>query len=315
MRVLLALLLAGLSVPSLASEAAAQPKDAKSSSGKAEFAAGRAKFMVKQYAAALPLFERAYSASQSPNAGLYVGLCLLELKRRPEAFDVLTAVVREAGARKSADPSYEHTFDVATKELSDLTALVGRVTITADNAPADAKITLEGVVISKDRLGTTLAVSPGKVSAIGAAPGRDPVHADVDVAGGELKPLSLRFEAPGVTAGLGRAADSVFGSPFQGMSTLRQVGIATAGVGVVGIGLFAVAGLMANGKFDSLEKSCGGHCSNADVSGGRSLDTVANVGLVVGLVVLAGGGAMIALGGSKSDATSAIVLTPSFAGY
>lgn len=55
---------------------------------------------------------------------------------------------------------------------------------------------------------------------------------------------------------------------------------------------------MANARFSSIRDECGGmRCVDAAVNdridGGRSLDTAANVGLVVGALGVAGGAAMI----------------------
>src|SRR5262249_27699536 len=74
--------------------------------GKTEFAAGRTKFQAKDYAAALPLFQAAWKATGSPNAGLYVGLCQMELGRWTDAFDTMSQTVREAEQKKATDPAY-----------------------------------------------------------------------------------------------------------------------------------------------------------------------------------------------------------------
>ena len=112
------------------------------SGGKTEFAAGRSRFASKDYAGALPLFRKAFDASGSPNASLYVGLCLIELAQPVEAYDVLSATARESEKRMAGDPAYQHTTEVAKEKLALLEKKVGRVTVTLTDAPVGATVTV-----------------------------------------------------------------------------------------------------------------------------------------------------------------------------
>ena len=90
--------------------------------------------------------------------------------------------------------------------------------------------------------------------------------------------------------------------------SLRTIGFVVAGVGVAGMAVFAITGSMSNSKFDEVESGCGSkRCTDpkyADtIDSGKRLETIANVGLVVGGVGLLAGGAMILFGGPTVEKT------------
>ena len=71
-------------------------------------------------------------------------------------------------------------------------------------------------------------------------------------------------------------------------AALRTAGYVAGGVGLVGLALFAIAGLGAKSTYDELQSSCGSTpCSDAahqsDIEKGRMLQTLANIGLATGL--------------------------------
>jgi hypothetical protein len=76
------------------------------------------------------------------------------------------------------------------------------------------------------------------------------------------------------------------------------------GVGVAGLGLFAIGGAQGNSKFATLEKECGTtRCTDpkyADVvDSGKTLDLVANIGLGIGVAGIVAGTIMVVVGGPK----------------
>jgi hypothetical protein len=99
-----------------------------------------------------------------------------------------------------------------------------------------------------------------------------------------------------------------------------------AGVGVAGLGLFTVAGIMANSTYSDLSESCGGPCPpdrQGDVDAGKTEQTLANIGLIVGAVGLAAGATLFVLSvtGGESEPTdegsapsSQLVVGPGYAG-
>jgi len=88
----------------------------------------------------------------------------------------------------------------------------------------------------------------------------------------------------------------VAGAPSR--APLRVAGWVAIGVGATGLAVFTIAGLSAKGVHDDLEADCGSApCTDAghrdDASRGKTLQTVANIGLVAGLLGVAGGTAML----------------------
>jgi len=77
------------------------------------------------------------------------------------------------------------------------------------------------------------------------------------------------------------------------------------GVGVAGLGTFAILGSMANSKFDDLEKACPNEqCPperEGDIDDGERLQTFANISLGVGVAGVATGAALLIFGGGKGD--------------
>jgi hypothetical protein len=68
----------------------------------------------------------------------------------------------------------------------------------------------------------------------------------------------------------------------------RTLGIVMGGVGVAGFATFGVFGILNNGKYDDLKDGCpNGVCPRAlsdEAETGRTYQTIANVGLGVGIV-------------------------------
>src|SRR6185503_7446628 len=68
----------------------------------------------------------------------------------------------------------------------------------------------------------------------------------------------------------------------------RTLGIVAGGVGIAGFATFAVFGLLNNGKYDDLKNGCpNGVCPRSlseEAEAGRTYQTIANVGLGVGIV-------------------------------
>ena len=86
-----------------------------------------------------------------------------------------------------------------------------------------------------------------------------------------------------------------------------MLGFSSLGIGAAGLAVFAVAGVSAKSVHDDLEAECGaGGCSDAehqnDASRGKTLQTVANIGLVVGLAGAASGTLLLLVGQNPTPA-------------
>ena len=264
-------------------------------------------YAEQKYDAALLLFRKAYEESQSPNAHLMIGKCLLAQNHLPEAYDELSATLREAAKRAETEPKYAAARDAAAAELAPLEAKIGKVVITLVDAPEDARVLLGGVELPKDKLGAPIAVVPGTVEIVaeGLPKGRE-VRKE-EIKGGETKTVVLGAETK-TNAPTKTSSDTIESTASKTQEStgggVRKAGFAVLGLGVVGMGLFAFGGIQGNSKFATLEKECGStRCTDpkyADVvDSGKTMDLLANVGLGVGVAGLVAGTVMVIVGGPK----------------
>jgi hypothetical protein len=149
----------------------------------------------------------------------------------------------------------------------------------------------------------------GTTAIVVSTPGHDSVERSVAVQAGQKVALSIDAQsgAPkGVVAG---AAPTTGPAPeSHPMSPLRLGAYVAGGVGVLGLATATVAGLMANSTYGDLNHACGGGTCPADKSGeissGRTQETVANVGLVLGLLGVGAGVSLYVLSTPKGTVTT-----------
>lgn len=266
-----------------------------------------------KHAEALQVFREVYAATKSPNARMMVSHCLVALGRIAEAYDELTATMREAGMRSESEPKYAPTRDAAATEIARLELKVGKL-IVALADPARAEVTLNGARLSPERLGVPIAVNPGAAVVTAKKPGSEAVQLTARVGAGQTRTVTVVFrdeaedpaEASG--SGSGPAAPAMSGG-FVGRGGVRSLGFVATGIGIAGMVVFGVAGAMVQDRLSTLEEGCGdAPCTDPKylpvIDSGRTLTTVTNAGLAVGIAGLASGAAMIALGGPRSASKS-----------
>jgi hypothetical protein len=277
------------------------------------FKAAQSKYEDKDYAGALEAAKKAVELSGSPNARLYVARSLRELGRIPEAHAEMERTLKEArDLADQKDAKYEATRDAAAAELALLDQKVGKIIVALADAPPDTSVTLNGTPLPAAKVGKPFAMAPGKISVRAQPPGGAVVEKSVELGAGQTETVTLVLgdnpsaepDEPVVPV----APAAVDEKPKTKGGGLRTIGFITAGVGVAGIAVFAIAGSMSNSKFDEVESGCGSkRCSDPKygdtIDSGKRLETIANVGLVVGGVGLLAGGAMILFGGPSAEKT------------
>jgi hypothetical protein len=255
----------------------------------------------KKYDAALLLFREAYGKSQSPNAHLMIGKCLLAQGDLPAAYEEFSATMREAAKRAETEPKYVDTRDAASSEIASLETKIAKVVITVVDATPSTRVLVNNVEVNKDKLGTPIAVMPGTLEIVAENLVKGKATQTEEVKAGETKPILLKVaEAtppPNSTPPTTTPEETTGGG-------VRKAGFAVLGVGAVGMGLFAIGGVQANSKFATLEKECGGtRCTDpkyADlIESGKTMDLLANVGLGLGIAGIVAGTVMVIVGGPK----------------
>jgi len=279
---------------------------------KAKFAAAIKLHKAGKFDEALPLFRELVQATQSPNARLYVGLCLQQLGKNSEAYKEMAQTVKEASLH--GDPKYDQTRDAAQAELAVLNVRVGKLVVTLPETPPGLVVNVDGAPIAERDLGGSLVLEPGGHRVEASATGLTPVTREVTLEGGETRTVTIAFSKPEQVA----ARPEPVPEPAS-RATMRLAAFTALGVGGAGLVIFGVTGLMARGKYNSLKTACGdAHCTDpkyaGDVDSGKSLQTVANVGLVIGAVGLASGAALFYFG-SRKDAPRAAATPLPGGGY
>ena len=169
---------------------------------------------------------------------------------------------------------------------------------------------MAGRSIPLQRLGSAVPVEPGSISVHVTAPGMQEVTRELQLAAGENKSLAVSLmpepeeEAPPPAKEEAEARDRPTApepAKEEPSTSLRTAVLVVGAVGVAGVATFAITGAMAGRKYSTLEDECGdSRCTRPAmqdvVDKGRTLQTVANVSLIVGAVGLVAGGTMVYFG-------------------
>lgn len=304
-----------LSMAVLAAACALSPVAYGDDDAAALFGEANERFDARDYAAALPLFQRALRASGSPNARLYVARCLLELGQVSEAYDQMKQTVAEATKRAESETKYVPTRDSAASELAILEQRVGKIVIAIADPPEDLEVRIDDGVIAREKIGKAIAVEPGTLTVVVTAAGKAPKTLKVAVAAGQLETVAISLkDASAAPADPGSAPPDPVDEPDTSSGGgVRIGGFVVAGLGVAGVAVFVGLAVKAKSDFDELDAECSGQpCppTHADrVAAGRRLQTAANASLVAGGVLVAAGTAMVIFGGpAENDAASAALV-------
>jgi hypothetical protein len=282
------------------------------------FARGRSLHGQRKFEEALAAFRAAHAIVASPNARLYASRCLRELDRKTEAWTELVETEAEAKALAAADPKYAQAAEAAEAERLEVEQEIGLVTIDVVGASDATRVRVGGGEprAARDRL--VAPVRPGVTEIEVETPGRPRVTRSISVEAGARTSVEILADAPSPTTTT--TSDRSTGGD------LRTWSYVAGGIGAAGLATFAIFGALAADRYATLRDECGGPCPPSrrdDVEGGRDRQTIANVGLVVGVIGIATGVGLFALSlrgtkdaGSKEARTTdvQVVARPAFVG-
>lgn len=312
----LALSAVSLSHPALAQGAPPETATAeqKDTAQKA-FQKGMKAAKAKKHDDALAAFKESYGAVASPNSHLMIARELVELGKLEEAWLEYDKTLAEAEAAAQKDPKYADTANSAKTEQGDLKGKLAFVKLTVTGAGPGSRVTVHSREIPEADWGKPVAVTPGKIRVeLVGNDGKETVK-EVDAAAGsevavELSPAGAS-PAAGTGAGSGTASAKVEASTSGGGPSMRTWAYIAGGVGVAGLATFGIFGAMNNAKHSKLEDECkDGVCpSNLEEErdAGKKYQTIANVGLVVGVVGLGTGTVLYLMSGKKTEKTATVV--------
>jgi hypothetical protein len=288
------------------------------------FAKGRDLMAKKQYDDALVEFRASHDIVASPNTRLEIARCLRTAGKLVAAYAELGRTAIEAKELLGQDNRYQRAYDAATDERKEIEPKLGFVTLTVQNATDDTKIVVDGEELKRAAWSEPIPVTPSNSQVVVTTTGHAPVTVAVTVAAGQRQALTIDALS-GDQAGAPPpeapppAAES---TPSSGPG-LRTWAYVAGGVGVAGLATFAIGGVLAKSTYDDLNGAChGGPCPTSkqgEIDSGRTQQTVANVGLVVGLVGVAAGVTLFVLSMPRTEpaptapATS-LVVGPGWAG-
>jgi tetratricopeptide (TPR) repeat protein len=247
-----------------------------------------------KYKRALRKFREVDQLMASPNARLYISRCYRKMGRLPQAFEAMSAAVDIATEKAERDPSYLKTRDAAAAEREQIAVQIGRVVVAVADPPEGLEVELNSRLLDASKFGKQLGVEPGTVIVTGTAPGHDDFGAEVRVEAGKLETIAVTLRPEG------------YGEAEEPSDALRIAGFVVGGVGVAGMGVFAITGLLANDNFATVEEECGQPpCTDPKytdiIEEGRTLDLVANISLVAGLTLIVAGTTMVLFGWPYED--------------
>lgn len=256
------------------------------------FGAGMKAFDANHYDDALKAFRDSYNSVASPNSHLMIARTLSRMGRLGEAYEAYDKTEQEAAAAAKVDKKYEKAEKSATNERDALRPRIAMLTVQVSGAGSGATLTVAGRKIDQADWAHPVAVDPGSVTvSLQTADGKTTQKQVTATAGGtptvQIAPAAPTAAPTTTTSSGGKAEASTSGIDKR---TLAYI---AGGVGAAGLVTFGVFGILDNSKYNSLKNDCPNNSCPASKKSaadtGRTFQTVANVGLVVGIVGLAGG--------------------------
>jgi hypothetical protein len=267
---------------------------------------------AKRYEEAITAFRASYEIVASPNSRLMVARALRELGRFDDAYKDFLAALSDAEAAAQRDKKYRKTVDAAREELKALEQRVGLLSVELVSAPEGSQVEVAGKHYTPAELATPIAVAPGKVTIVARAPQRPAIERSLELAAGSRQALRIDLAAPAETGIEGQpvgvpapAESSVTLEPPRSGGALRTLAFVAGGVGVAGLATFGIFGTLNNQKFSELEDECAeGRCPaerQEDIDAGRQYQTIANIGLIVGVVGVGAGTVLFLMSGRSAE--------------
>jgi hypothetical protein len=294
------------------------------------FTAGKHALEEKNWEKAAIELRSSIEIVNSPNARLELARALRDGGKNDEAWEEYGRVAADATKLAATEERYAKTAEAANAERTALEPKLAFLAVTVAHAPADATLKAGGRTVPPDHWLDPIVVSAGAVDVVlSDASGKELARQTVSATVGEKTPAVLDAQ-PAPPRPVGPDPDDkpdvqpvqreTVAAPAD-RSKLRPYAYVAGGVGVVGLGLFAAFGLMDNSTYKNLQSACQNNAcppsKQSDIDSGRTQQTVANIGLVVGAVGVATGATLFILSlGSKSApaAATGLVVAPGYLG-
>ena len=258
-----------------------------------------------QYEAALVKLNRAYAVVSAPTLGLWTARAMAQLGQLVEASERYLEVTRLEVTGGDVELQKE-AKTVAAEEREKLLPRIPQLKLVVDGAPpSQVQVQLDGKDVPPALLALKRPTNPGVRRAVGRL-GDQHVTAEVMLAEGETKTLTLSFTPPGPASGTSPPAapstpsrqPPAYATPDTGPSPgtgQRILGWVSVGIGTVGLAVGGITAAMLVSKKQDLDASpeCENQgCYSAEhdnVDDYNTLRPVSTAGFVAAGVGLAAG--------------------------
>jgi hypothetical protein len=291
---------------------AAQPAQTKALGKK--LAEGNKLFKAGKFDQALRVFQEAYEIVADPEARLMIARTQQSMGDLPKAHAEYQAAIADAQAAVQHHDKYRETLQAAQNELKELEGVVAWLTIKLRHAPEGTRVTIEGEPIDPSKLSEPVLLPPGLVNVVATTPDGREASRQLTLNAGQRANVDLAFarddSEPLAEEGVETEREEEAAPASSSGGGTRTAAFIAGGVGIAGLATFGIFGAMSNSKFSELEDACpDDRCDQSregDIDDGKTFQTVANVGLAVGIIGLGTSAALFIFGGSggaeqKSD--------------
>lgn len=314
----LAVASAPITVTAPAYAGSAPPSAADKVKAKRAFDRGQEHYQAGQLEEAIAAFQESYEAVADPKALLMLARVQRDggevMKARTTCQKARDLAVADAAQGRENRAALEEIDN----ELRDLDGVLGFISIVLSHAPPGTRVSIDDGDVTSE-LGNPIRAEPGPLVVTATTPDGIEKSANTTVKAGQTSSVTLSFPWSGKSDAALAAAPREEGeeppvapekevapSEAHPSSTKRTLTWVAGGVGLAGLASFAVFYPLAGSKFEKLEGACPqNHCDpslESDKNAGKTFQTLANVGLVVGVVGLGAAVTLFAIGGESSPA-------------
>jgi hypothetical protein len=320
-------------VPSVVLAAGVAPNDATADQKKQateHFTVGKQALEARNWEKATMELRASLEVVDSPNARLVLARALRDSGNLGDAWAEYGLVIENATKLAASEARYAQTADAATSERADIETKLAFVTVTVANAPPDATLKVGGRPVPAPGWVAPVVVPAGAVDVVlTGSDGKELARQTVSATTGQKTAVSLdarpalppRPVRPDTERQDEVRNQATVVPPSSSGSKLRPYAFVAGGVGIAGLATFGIFGLMDKSTYGDLQNSCPHDVcppgKQGEVDSGRTQQTVANVGLVIGAVGLATGATLFFLSPSSTASSSAgarLVVGPGYLG-
>jgi hypothetical protein len=293
------------------------------------FTVGKTAFEAKTYDKAITELRASLDVVNSPNARLVLARALRDSGALGDAWTEYGRVAEDATKLAATEARYSQTADAAVSERGELEPKLAFVTVDVQHAPGDTTLKVAGRSVPAEQWAAPILAPTGAVDVVlSDASGKELARQTVAATVGQKVAVTLDAHPvapvssapnPDDSPDFQKAAPPPPPPQSSDRSGLRPYAYIAGGVGVAGLAAFTIFGVMSSSDFNDLKNNCpSGSCPSSksgEINDGKTFQTVANVGLGVGIVGVAAGATLfvLSLGGKSADSTG-LVVSPGYVG-